>query len=142
MLLSECRLRFGAAFELGCRCRLHGVRAVSRFDIVVCARSLAVARLLQGAAAVLLQGAAAGWCCQSTVRAFGATGGRCRVLLQGCCCRVLLSECCKCFGAWPLVPLQGACVGLPFAPWSLAAGAAAGCCCKIVRMPFALWSRF
>jgi len=51
---------------------------------------------------VLLQGAAAGRCCQSAVRALELA-----CWCRWCCYRVLLSECGVRYEAWVVVSLQG-----------------------------------
>ena len=96
--------------------RLHGVGAVSRFEAAVCARSLAVVPLLQGAAA----------------------GCFCRVLLQGgaVIVRVRFESCVvvpqgAAAGCCAGVLLQGAAVRVLQVLWSLVAGAAAKWCCNV-----------
>ena len=154
--LHVCALELGRWCRMllqGCCCKVLVLKCFSRG----CGAHAAVRMLFRFGIWLLvpLQGAAAR-CCQSAVCALEfSCWCRCAA---GCLCKVLVLECCLSFGAWFLVPtgvsavalqgaaitslvcalelgcwccrvpLQGACVGVLFWLWSLAAGAAVGCC--------------
>ena len=124
-----CRLQ-GAPSELNALCALELSCAGCRCKVLLSKCCLKAVDLgCRSGCRVPLQ-VAAGSCCQSAVRALelGCWSG-CRAPLQvaaGPCCQSAVR-----FGAWLLVPLQGA---------------AAGCCCSVplagraFRRLFALWS--
>ena len=170
------------AWEFGCTCRcfagactvpLHGATAGCCFQDAAVKVLCALLSLGAGAAGcccrVLLQGAAVsalglGCWCRSLLGT--AAGYRCRVPL---CYKVPPSECSLRFGAWLLVPLQGAAAGqrlqgaaryccrmfagclcwrcLRFGAWLCRAplqgvplqGAAARCCCQSAAFGLGCW---
>ena len=186
-LLSECCLRLGVWLHvpLLCWC-LHGATARCHCRMLLSGcRCQSVVRTFEfgcWCCGVLLRGAAAGCCCRvllqgAAVSALGlgcwcrsllgtAAGYRCRVPL---CYKVPPSECSLRFGAWLLVPLQGAAAGqrlqgaaryccrmfagclcwrcLRFGAWLCRAplqgvplqGAAARCCCQSAAFGLGCW---